>query len=242
MVNTKISYEELTALILDKLNVFADDWANKPRSNTTGITYADLIYNLLQYKIPEVALNLECGYQTIARTIKKVLYPNFGNLNGGNETWSYVLLNYIEYSKCTECGVILPYSSFSKNNHNPNGIDPKCKECKSLINKINYQKEHIKSSHKKSYEKNYEKIIARNIKYKLDRANRCVTWANSSEIVSFYKNCPEGYHVDHILPLKGILVSGLHILENLQYLTAEENMQKGNRIDLDTYNQVYYST
>lgn len=48
-----------------------------------------------------------------------------------------------------------------------------------------------------------------------------------SKIKEFYKNCPEGYEVDHIIPLsKG----GTHSLDNLQYLTIQENRKKSNKI------------
>jgi hypothetical protein len=66
-------------------------------------------------------------------------------------------------------------------------------------------------------------------KYVADKGRRTPAWADLQAIVQFYKSCPPGHHVDHVLPLRGKLVSGLHVVQNLQYLPAKENMRKNNR-------------
>lgn len=57
-------------------------------------------------------------------------------------------------------------------------------------------------------------------------------WADRTELARFYAARPEGYHVDHIIPLRHPLVSGLHVLCNLQYLPAADNLRKHNHFEI----------
>lgn len=78
--------------------------------------------------------------------------------------------------------------------------------------------------------KNKDKQNAKSNMEKAAKLQRIPPWANLEAIKQFYLNRPEGYHVDHIIPLRGKTVSGLHILENLQYLPAKENLAKSNKL------------
>jgi hypothetical protein len=51
-----------------------------------------------------------------------------------------------------------------------------------------------------------------------------------NKIKRFYKERPIGMTVDHIIPIRGKDVSGLHVPWNLQYLTIQDNVKKFNKI------------
>ncbi len=93
-------------------------------------------------------------------------------------------------------------------------------------------KERVKEIDKKSYHKHLGKKVAKARKRDQAKLKRMPSWLTKEQIKAIelmYVNRPEGYHVDHIVPLQGENVSGLHVPWNLQYLPARQNLVKSNR-------------
>ena len=67
---------------------------------------------------------------------------------------------------------------------------------------------------------------------KLNATPKWLTKKDKEKIRKIYAKCPKGYHVDHIVPLKGKDVCGLHVPSNLRIITAHKNQSKGNRFDI----------
>jgi len=68
------------------------------------------------------------------------------------------------------------------------------------------------------------------------KLNKYPSWANKEEIKKIYtravlmeKEDGVKYEVDHIIPLNGENVSGLHVHNNLQILTKNKNIAKANK-------------
>lgn len=67
------------------------------------------------------------------------------------------------------------------------------------------------------------------------KLQRTPAWADKERIQAYYDVCAffnevngyAKYHVDHVIPLQGKTVSGLHVHNNLQVITADENLRKG---------------
>ena len=119
---------------------------------------------------------------------------------------------------------------------NKDNIAAYYKENKESINK--YQKQYYLDNKERLNEKsrqykkdNKGRINNLNAKRRAAKLERTVGWSDDLVIQMIYEDCPEGYQVDHIIPLQGENVSGLHVAWNLQYLTAEENLSKGNKYE-----------
>jgi len=73
---------------------------------------------------------------------------------------------------------------------------------------------------------------------KLNATPKWITPSMSTEIEIMYlvaQTCTRAsnindYHVDHIIPLQGKEVCGLHIPINLQIITAKDNIKKSNKV------------
>ncbi len=85
--------------------------------------------------------------------------------------------------------------------------------------------------------KNKKAHVAHQSQRRAAKLQRTPKWANLEELKQWYQNCPDGMTVDHIIPLQGELVSGLHVPGNLQYLTMTENVMKNNRFDPWTWKE-----
>ncbi len=97
-----------------------------------------------------------------------------------------------------------------------------------------------KKCHAKSPEL-YSSIKAKRRAAKLQALPKWLTKAEHEEIKELYEIARmfklytgEEYHVDHIVPLQGENVCGLHVPWNLQVIPAKENLSKSNKLQEDT--------
>ena len=92
-----------------------------------------------------------------------------------------------------------------------------------ILNKIKYERLKVTPLYKKQN-------TARVLKRMRTETEATPPWADIDKICEMYANRPKGFHVDHIIPLRGKNVCGLNVHYNMQYLSAKENMSKGNKL------------
>ncbi|GAG06311.1 unnamed protein product, partial [marine sediment metagenome] len=170
----------------------------------------------------------------------------FSNLPVKNncERYKNYVLRLNNYKYCRDCVNLLVLNNFSTSKYTIHEKNNQCKQCakeyrdehkesaKEYSKKYREEnKEEIKLKSKEYNQKDYVKLLNRknSAKRKAAKLQRTPSWGNEQKIKEIYLNCPSNHHVDHIIPLQGKYVSGLHVHTNLQYLTAKDNLSKGNR-------------
>ena len=79
------------------------------------------------------------------------------------------------------------------------------------------------------------------VRYRLKKKRReaemrVPKWADHKKIKAIYEEARvKGMVVDHYYPLRGLLVTGLHVAENLRIVTYEENAIKSNKMPDDGF-------
>lgn len=148
--------------------------------------------------------------------------------------------------QCSCCKVEKDVSLFSKNISRKDGLHPSCKECK---NKGNLKYRQNNREKEVQYSRKYyqqigrfetDKLREREAKRRASKLKATPSWLSESQLLAIkckyslatmFTKCSEvPYAVDHIVPLRGKTVCGLHVPWNLQVITVEENLKKSNKL------------
>lgn len=100
-------------------------------------------------------------------------------------------------------------------------------------------RERISRANKQWRYTNPDKHAARSAAYRAAKSRRTPSWLTPddlTEIRQFYAFAQQlreetgiDWHVDHILPLRGERISGLHVPNNLRVIPADQNLRKSAR-------------
>ena len=106
--------------------------------------------------------------------------------------------------------------------------------------------EKIKAGQKKYREKNLDKKVAGNAKRRAVKLERIPSWSNEADLKAIkkvYENCRLmsiltgiPHEVDHVIPMQGDGISGLHHSTNLAIIPASLNASKSNKWEFSEVN------
>lgn len=135
---------------------------------------------------------------------------------------------------CSTCKKSKRKYLFYRDRQKSDGRNSRCKRCANaytaayvLLRPINRA-----ASYKKWASNNKQKIKANNALRRASRLKATPKWLSRKqriEMINIYASCPVGFEVDHIVPLRGKNVRGLHVPWNLQHLPWRENRSKSNK-------------
>ena len=149
--------------------------------------------------------------------------------------------------KCYNCKEFKPHEAYSENRRYRDHLEKRCIICVDARRERDRQRSRDwhacptnKARAKDWYQANRGRVVEYTAARRADKTGQMPPWADRLAIQAIYDKCVEvseqtgiPHEVDHIIPLNGLKVSGLHIPENLQIITAEENRAKSNKFEED---------
>lgn len=142
------------------------------------------------------------------------------------------------YKKCNHCDEVKAFSEFRKKSDTRDGYQPNCRDCANRICKANrpQYKARIDATYRVWCTANRDKRTATSAKRRAKKLQATPSWADHEAISAVYSEAQRlqallgvPLHVDHVVPLQGELVCGLHVETNLQIIPATLNRKKSNK-------------
>lgn len=107
------------------------------------------------------------------------------------------------------------------------------KEHCSILRSQYYLKNKAKEQeqNKRWHKINRSKAVEKSNKYRSSKLRALPNWLNKEELLPIYElAATNNLHVDHIVPLQGKEVCGLHVPWNLRIIPATDNFKKKNKL------------
>lgn len=144
--------------------------------------------------------------------------------------------------KCTRCQKTKATSSFNRRARSRDGYAAACGECTSNDKWLRYRDDpderqttlmRVKANKASRFERDPAYKRAFNLWNSVKtRGTKIPPWVRITDFVPVCRaviDAGPGHELDHIIPIKGKLVSGLHVPSNVRVITVRENQIKSNK-------------
>ena len=157
---------------------------------------------------------------------------------------------------CSVCEEVKALEDFGTNNALSDGKMSSCLQCSNararkwradnpevataVMRRSEARRDRAKANARKRewYKRESSRVLTKNAEYRARKLNATPPYADQ-DAISFVYHAAQvikdtygtDWHVDHIVPLQGENVCGLHVANNLQLLTPSQNLSKSNKFE-----------
>ena len=213
----------------EEYKTFLNSKIQKISTKNNSIPKEEIIDYCCQFMIPATKFFSNTKSSQVSEKLRTIFGTSLKNKPVSVSINKFLLFEF-GFICCNMCNKILHKDNFFKHSGYWNGYKHYC---------VNCQKENRDLEHNRKYLKNNRAKYSHHLAlYRAKKIKATPKWLTSEqllEIENTYSKCKNKslkenieYEVDHIIPLQGKNVSGLHVPWNLQIITQAENRKKGN--------------